>query len=108
VGEGDTWTHFLFHFLTGPLRTAAVADRPYRDEDRPNRDPTPSIFLTPKSRLCFSGIAGFLGKRYNSAEQRIREDCSLGVEAKPLRTDMALKNAFKKLQKFFILFFILN
>jgi hypothetical protein len=49
-----------------------------------------------------------LGKRYNSAEQRIREDCSLGVEAKPLRTDMALKNAFKKLQKIFILFFILN
>lgn len=38
--EGDTWIHFFFHFLTGPVNTVAG---PYRVEDRPSRAPTPSI-----------------------------------------------------------------
>lgn len=42
VDEGDTWTHFFFHFLTGPLNTAV---EPYRAEARPTLvEPTPSIF----------------------------------------------------------------
>ena len=58
----STWTHFLFHFLTGPLKTAAVTDGLHLDEARPNRNPTPSIFITPEPRFRFSGIAGFLGE----------------------------------------------
>lgn len=49
--EGETCTHFFFHFLTGPVKTVAG---PYRVEDLPNRAPTPSITTNRLSLIHWS------------------------------------------------------
>jgi hypothetical protein len=104
VGEGDTWTHFLFHFLTGPLKTVAVADRPYRDEVRPIRDPTPSIIFSPQNLGSFFGFV-WVPRYFSRVEDEWRVEASelslkaWANDAVSLRKELEETQKLKKKQK---------